>query len=78
MKWVPELGKLVMLDSYNHKLRTVDPVTGSVERLLGSSPDFSDEFNHLNEPTCAVYYKKFLYITDSNNHALRLLTPSPV
>lgn len=67
---------LYIADSYNHKIKTLNPVTGEVKTLIGTgSPgaidgDFAQA--QLFEPEGLVVARDRLYIADTNNHCLRV------
>ena len=67
---------LYIADSYNHKIKTLNPVTGEVKTLIGTgSPgavdgDFAQA--QLFEPEGLVVVRDRLYIADTNNHCLRV------
>lgn len=67
---------LYIADSYNHKIKTLDPATGEVRTLLGSGqPGWVDGLfadAHLAEPQGLVIAGSRLYIADTNNHQIRL------
>ncbi|SCA63121.1 NHL repeat-containing protein 2 [Chlamydiales bacterium SCGC AG-110-P3] len=77
--WAPQLGKLLVADTYNHRIRTIDPSTGAVETLAGSgAPGFSDgigESAMFSEPSGLTMHPDGdkVYIADTNNHEIRLL-----
>jgi sugar lactone lactonase YvrE len=67
---------LFIADSYNHKIKTLDPSTGRVQTLIGTGqPGLKDgEFKHagLYQPEGVAFYKDKLYIADTNNHLIRV------
>jgi DNA-binding beta-propeller fold protein YncE len=70
-------GTLYVADTYNHKLRTVDPQSGVVTTVAGDSrpgegdgPAASATFN---EPQGLSLANGKLYIADTNNSAVRVL-----
>jgi hypothetical protein len=69
-------GVLYIADSYNHKVKTLDPTTGSVRSLIGSGePGWIDgPFGEarLFEPEGLVATGDRLYIADTNNHQIRV------
>jgi len=72
-------GTLYVADTYNHKLRTVDPGDLQVVTVAGgSSAGFTDGpqgASSLNEPSGLSVAGSIIYIADSNNHVIRLLDP---
>jgi sugar lactone lactonase YvrE len=69
-------GLLYLADSYNHKVKTLDPTTGQVQTLAGSGvPGWTDgPFAHaqLFEPEGLAVNGPRLYIADTNNHQIRV------
>lgn len=67
---------LYIADSYNHKIKTLDPVTGTVKTLIGTgSPGAVDGAfaqAQLFEPEGLVVGNNRLYIADTNNHSIRV------
>ena len=63
-------GKLYVADSYNHKIKTIDPVTGNCQSLLGtgtaglSSTTFS-------EPGGLTFLGDTLFVADTNDNAIK-------
>lgn len=68
---------LYIADSYNHKIKTLDPATGRVETLAGTGePGSSDgAFDEATfyQPEGLAYYAGKLYVADTNNHRIRIL-----
>ena len=74
---VQEGGVLYVADTYNHKVRTVDPASGDVGTFAGTGFP-GDEDGPVAEPTFdepggidAADGK--LYVADTNNHAVRVI-----
>lgn len=69
-------GVIYIADSYNHKIKTLDPTTGAVKTLIGTGqPGTSDgDFAtaQLYEPEGLVVAEGRLYIADTNNHLIRV------
>jgi thiol-disulfide isomerase/thioredoxin len=67
-------GKLYLADSYNHKVKVVDPISRKVETFLGDGkPGSADGLQaRFSEPGGLTAIKDNLYIADTNNHAIRL------
>jgi thiol-disulfide isomerase/thioredoxin len=70
-------GLLFVADTYNHKIRTVDPATGDVRTFAGIG-----ESGHTDGPRAAASFyepggvsatRDGLYVADTNNHAVRYL-----
>lgn len=53
-------GYLWVADTYNHKIKRVNPHTGDCETFIGTG--------FLQEPSGLSALKSFLYIADTNNH----------
>lgn len=78
--WNKEEKRLYVADSYNHKIKVIDPLTKSCETFAGSgTPGKADSTNlklvWFNEPggLCVAPGGKEIYIADTNNHAIRVL-----
>lgn len=69
-------GVLYVADSYNHKIKTLDPTTGETKTLIGTGdPGAADGpflQAQLYEPEGVIAVNGRLYIADTNNHALRV------
>lgn len=68
-------GTLYIADTYNHKLRTVDPVTGEVKLAAGGDPGFKDGAGtaaRLNEPAALTTTGDTIYVADSGNQVVRV------
>jgi thiol-disulfide isomerase/thioredoxin/sugar lactone lactonase YvrE len=65
-------GQLFVADSYNHKVKRVDPVKNTATSYLGSGkPGRTDDPPTLSEPAGLSIAGKTLYIADTNNHLIR-------
>ncbi|XP_006002872.1 NHL repeat-containing protein 2 isoform X2 [Latimeria chalumnae] len=78
--WNKQKGMLCVTDSYNHKIKVVDPNTKQCVTLAGTgeaSNLIGPSFNQstFNEPggLCVGEDGKVLYIADTNNHQIKLL-----
>ncbi|MBD2774714.1 thioredoxin-like domain-containing protein [Iningainema tapete] len=61
-------------DSYNHKIKLVNPHTGDCQTVLGSSVGWLDgrgANTKFSEPSGLSFCGTYLYIADTNNHAIR-------
>jgi thiol-disulfide isomerase/thioredoxin len=67
-------GKLYVADTYNHKIKIVDPVKKTSETLLGNGkPGNKDGASPtFFEPSGLGISGNKLYIADTNNHAIRV------
>ncbi len=68
-------GALYVSDTYNHKLRTVDPVGAAVVTVAGGDEagflDGAGRETLLSEPNGLSRAGNLLYFADSNNHVIR-------
>ncbi|XP_056285407.1 NHL repeat-containing protein 2 [Pseudoliparis swirei] len=78
--WAPEQSLLYVADSYNHKIKVVDPKVKQCSTLAGtgeSGDTLGPEFNKscFNEPggICVGDGGKLLYVADTNNHQVKVL-----
>ncbi|MGB3654754.1 MAG: thioredoxin-like domain-containing protein [Rivularia sp. (in: cyanobacteria)] len=55
-------GNLWIADTYNHKIKLVNPVTGDCKSFLEYA---------FSEPSGLSIFENYLYIADTNNHAIR-------
>jgi DNA-binding beta-propeller fold protein YncE len=70
-------GLLYVADTYNHRIRTVDPDSGEVATLAGDGPGWRDGVEPLFfEPGGIDAAGGMLYVADTNNHAVRVLDPA--
>jgi DNA-binding beta-propeller fold protein YncE len=70
-------GEVFISDSYNNKLKRLDPVTRRVTTLAGDgTPGYQDGdalSARFNEPGGIAFADNILYIADTNNHVIRKL-----
>uniref|UniRef100_A0A672JJ42 NHL repeat containing 2 n=1 Tax=Salarias fasciatus TaxID=181472 RepID=A0A672JJ42_SALFA len=78
--WAPEQSLLYVADSYNHKIKVVDPKTKLCSTLAGTGeagdalgPEFSKAC--FSEPggICVSGGGRLLYVADTNNHQVKVL-----
>ncbi|XP_071776441.2 NHL repeat-containing protein 2 [Centroberyx gerrardi] len=78
--WAPEQSLLYVADSYNHKIKVVDPKTKQCRTLAGTGeagdalgPGFLE--SRFNEPggLCVAEGGRLLYVADTNNHQVKVL-----
>ncbi|XP_019738929.1 NHL repeat-containing protein 2 isoform X2 [Hippocampus comes] len=78
--WSPQRNLLYVADSYNHKIKVVDPQTKQCSTLAGTGeagdatgPDFVT--CRFNEPggICVGAGGQLLYVADTNNHRVKIL-----
>ncbi|AFZ59727.1 redoxin domain-containing protein [Anabaena cylindrica FACHB-243] len=66
---------LWVADTYNHKIKLVHPTTGNCQTVLGDGlPGFQDgqgKNTRFSEPSGLSGIDSYLYISDTNNHAIR-------
>lgn len=70
-------GKLYVADTYNHKIKIVDPVQRTAKTFAGTGrPGFKDgdlSTAEFNEPSGLTLIGSKLYVADCNNHQIRLI-----
>lgn len=65
---------LYLADTYNHKIKTIDPKTRTTITLVGSTRGYRDGKNpQFYEPSGLAFLNGKLYIADTNNHLIRIL-----
>lgn len=69
-------GALYIADTYNHKIKSINPVTGEVRTLAGTQRGWQDGPVPLfYEPGGIAAGREQLYVADTNNHAVRIVNP---
>ncbi len=70
-------GLLYVADTYNSKIKSIDPETGEVRSLVGNTAggyiDGSFAEALFDEPGGLSYANGRLYVADTNNHAIRVI-----
>jgi len=67
-------GKLYVADTYNNKIKAIDPATGSTQTLVGSaSPGRNDDPPAFDQPGGIAAAAGKLYVADTNNHLVRVI-----
>jgi DNA-binding beta-propeller fold protein YncE len=67
-------GRLYVADTYNSKIRAVDPANGATRTLAGTGqPGKSDDPPQFNEPAGISAAAGKLYVADTNNHLIRVI-----
>jgi DNA-binding beta-propeller fold protein YncE len=67
-------GKLYVADTYNNKIKTIDPATGSTQTLVGNAaPGRSDDPPAFDQPAGITAAAGKLYVADTNNHLVRVI-----
>ena len=79
VQWWPKENKVIVADTYNHRIKLLDPKTGEVRRWVGSGkPGLRDGIGleaQFSEPSGFALgpHSKQLYVADTNNHVIRLI-----
>ena len=69
-------GTLYVADTYNNRIREVNPRTGEVKTLAGTGynrPGNDDAAGSFDEPAGISHAKGMLYVADTNNHSIRTI-----
>lgn len=67
-------GYVYVADTYNHKIKRIDPLSGEVHTIAGSERGWTDGIvARFYEPSALAAASHRLYIADTNNHAVRVL-----
>ncbi len=67
-------GRLYIADTYNHKIKVIDPETGDTRTLAGSEGGLRDGKKPLfYEPGGVDAAAGKLHVADTNNHAIRVI-----
>jgi DNA-binding beta-propeller fold protein YncE len=67
-------GKLYVADTYNHKIKEVDPASGQTRTVAGTGRrGAGDNPAEFNEPGGLTASAGKLYVADTNNHAIRVI-----
>ncbi|HVF10955.1 MAG TPA: hypothetical protein VNA16_09145, partial [Abditibacteriaceae bacterium] len=67
-------GVLYIADTYNHKIKTLDPLSGRVQTFLGGGRGNRDGAQpQFYEPGGLSIAGDKLYVADTNNHAIRIV-----
>jgi streptogramin lyase len=70
-------GRVFIADTYNHKIKRLDPRTGKVETVAGSgAPGHADGAGaraQFHEPGGLSVAADTLFVADTNNHAIRTI-----
>ena len=77
--WWPSEQKIIVADTYNHRLKLVDPKTGEAKRWVGSGkPGLRDGKGldaQFSEPSGFALgpRSRRLFVADTNNHVIRVV-----
>lgn len=66
-------GQLYIADTYNSKIKTLDPGSGQVKTWLGSKGDQDGATPKFYEPGGLSFAGDKLYLADTNNHKIRVI-----
>ena len=67
-------GQLYVADTYNHKVKAIEPATGAARTLAGSGkPGRGDQPSEFREPTGLTAAAGKLFVADTNNHLIRVV-----
>ncbi len=67
-------GKLYVADTYNNKIKVIDPKSRESKTYLGDGkPGLDDSPPRFNEPAGLSLAGDELYVADTNNHAIRVV-----
>ncbi len=67
-------GKLYVADTYNNKIKVVDPATGDTQTIAGTAtPGHSDDPAAFDQPGGIAAALGKLYVADTNNHLIRVI-----
>ncbi|MCS7015744.1 MAG: thioredoxin-like domain-containing protein [Gemmatales bacterium] len=67
-------GQLYIADTYNNKIKVLDPAKRTCQTFLGDrQAGHSDEPPRFDEPAGICVAGNFLFVADTNNHAIRVI-----
>ncbi|MGQ9575146.1 MAG: thioredoxin-like domain-containing protein [Thermoguttaceae bacterium] len=67
-------GRLFVADTYNNKIKQIDPATGATRTLMGTGrPGRRDDPPQFNEPAGISAADGKLFVADTNNHSIRVV-----
>ncbi|MGE5353336.1 MAG: thioredoxin-like domain-containing protein [Acidobacteriota bacterium] len=73
-------GKLYVADTYNNKIKIVDPIEHTSRTYAGSGTEGMDDGSlekaQFNEPGGISYAKGKLYVADTDNNLIRVIDPA--
>ena len=66
--------RIYVTDTYNNKVKVVDPTKHSCRTLAGTGdPGKDDSTGTFDEPSGITYARQKLYVADTNNHVIRTI-----
>ena len=65
--------RLYVADTYNNKVKSIDPATGNVETLALIGEDGADATTAFNEPAGLTAAANKLFVADTNNHRIAVI-----
>ena len=69
-------GKIYVADTYNNKIKVIDPETGTCKTLAGDGrPGKTDAPARFDEPAGLTAAAGRLFVADTNNHLVRIVDP---
>ncbi len=67
-------GRLYIADTYNNKIKVIDPLSGDTQTLVGTgAADYADSPPALNNPSGLATADAKLFVADTNNHRIRVI-----
>jgi hypothetical protein len=67
-------GRLYVADTYNNKIKVIDPETGNTQTVAGTGePGRSDKLPRFDEPAGITAAAGKLYVADTNSHRVRVI-----
>ena len=77
--WIEEEQRVLVADTYNHRLKIMDPKARRVDNFSGTGQrglrDGDPDEAQFSEPSGFAFHpdRKRVYVADTNNHAIRLV-----
>jgi len=72
--WDPTSGDLIIADTYNSKLKRIDPATGETVTYLGGEQGWADGAEPMfYEPGGLAIDGRLVYVADTNNQVIRVV-----
>ena len=73
--YLPSLQKILVADTYNHRLKLLDPKTNQLVAFVGNGQKgFKDgSAAQFNEPSGFAVMDNVVFVADTNNHLIRCL-----